>query len=95
MGQINFDFFEKLMTEKVISNLATPSAFAMDIGHYHGKKVRKSLTKAPLKKDMRRHGIPHKDVMKKFAIFLVSCKGFAPKPKQTTLMHYLHHMAVQ
>jgi hypothetical protein len=33
MGQMNSDFFEKLVTEKVISNLATHSAFGMDNGH--------------------------------------------------------------
>jgi hypothetical protein len=58
------------VTKKVISNLATPSAFAMDNEHYHGKKVRKSLTKALLEKDMlqhlRLHGIPREDVTKKF-----------------------------
>jgi hypothetical protein len=66
---MNSDFFEKLVTEKVIPNLVTPSAIAMDNGHYHGKKVRKSLTKE------RYDGIfatsPREGAMKKFTFFLV------------------------
>jgi hypothetical protein len=58
-GQINSNNFEKLVNEKVIPNLATPSLIVLDNAPYHGKQVYKPPTKSSLKKDMleylRRH----------------------------------------
>jgi hypothetical protein len=81
---MNSDYFKKLMNEKVVQNLAAPSATAMDNGHCYGKKVGKPLTKSSLKKYileyLRRHGIPCEDCMKKFT-FLSLVEKIRPKEK--------------
>jgi hypothetical protein len=81
---MNSDNFENWVNEKVIPNLATPSAIVMDNAPYHGKQVDKPPTKSSLNRDMleylRRHGVPCEESMRKFTLFSFAEK-IRPKKK--------------